>query len=40
MKTAHPDEGGNTEAAADINRYFDILKKICELISKNPAYWK
>lgn len=27
MKTAHPDEGGNTEAAADINRYFDILKK-------------
>lgn len=27
MKTAHPDEGGNTETAADINRYFDILKK-------------
>lgn len=27
MKTAHPDEGGDTEAAADINRYFDILKK-------------
>lgn len=27
MKAAHPDEGGNTEAAADINRYFDILKK-------------
>ena len=27
IKTAHPDEGGNTEAAADINRYFDILKK-------------
>lgn len=24
---AHPDEGGNTETAADINRYFDILKK-------------
>lgn len=27
IKTAHPDEGGDTEAAADINRYFDILKK-------------
>lgn len=27
MKTAHPDEGGDTETAANINRYFDILKK-------------
>lgn len=27
MKTAHPDEGGSTETAADINRYFDVLKR-------------
>lgn len=27
MKTAHPDEGGDTETAANINRYYDILKK-------------
>ena len=30
MKTAHPDEGGNTETAADINRFFDILKKYAD----------
>lgn len=27
IKEAHPDEGGSNEKAADINRYFDILKK-------------
>lgn len=27
IKEAHPDEGGSNERAADINRYFDVLKK-------------
>ena len=30
MKTAHPDEGGDVETAADINRFFDILKKYAD----------
>lgn len=28
IKEAHPDEGGSNERAADINRYFDVLKKL------------
>ena len=30
IKTAHPDEGGDVETAADINRFFDILKKYAD----------